>query len=98
MTYYSYLDEMENLCQRACNARKVTNPDDPYLADIYSAAEEGFVQKKMKIFAADALAPVASARTERLEQLRNTVEDWEERAAYIQKEEIDGQKSKRTTA
>ncbi len=97
MTYYSYLDEMENLCQRACNARKVTNPDDPYLADIYSAAEEGFAQKKMKIFAADALAPVVSARTERLEQLRKTVEDWEVKAAYIQKEK-DNEESKRTTA
>lgn len=98
MTYYSYLDEMETLCMRACQARRVTDPDDPYLADIYSAAEEGFFQKKMKCLADKASAPVPAARTERLEQLRKSVEDWEEKAAYIQKEEKDGGESKRTTA
>jgi|GEM_PF-3420627 len=91
MTYYSYLDEMENLCRRACYARRVTDPDDPYLADIYSAAEEGFFQKKMKCFADKASAPAGTARTERLEQLRKSVEEWEVKAAYIQKEEKDGQ-------
>lgn len=97
MTYYSYLDEMETLCRRACQTRKVTNPDDPYLADIYSAAEEGFFQKKMKCFADKASASAGTARTERLEQLRKSVEEWEVKAAYIQKEK-DNEESKRTTA
>ena len=98
MTYYCYLDEMQNLCLRACNALKVLKSDDPVLSDVYAAAEEGFFQKKQNCYAADASAPAGSAKKERLEKFRQTVADWEQDAAYMLKEENDARESKRTTA
>lgn len=98
MTYYCYLDEMQNLCLRASNALKVIHAEDPVLSDVYSAAEEGFFQKKQNCFAADASAPAGSAKTERLEKFRQTVADWEQDAAYKLKEENDARDKQRTTA
>ena len=98
MNYYNYLDEMQNLCLKACNALKVIHSDDPVLADVYSAAEEGFFQKKQNCLAIDAAAPAGSAKTERLEKFRQTVAEWEDRAAYKLKEENDAREIKRTTA
>ena len=46
----------------------------------------------------DAAAPAGSAKTERLEKFRQTVAEWEDRAAYKLKEENDARESKRTTA
>ena len=98
MNYYNYLDEMQGLCLKACNTLKVIHSDDPVLADVYSAAEEGFFHKKQNCLAVDASAPAGSAKTERLEKFRQTVDEWEYKAALILKEQNSERESKRTTA
>ncbi len=90
MTFYCYLDEMQNLCLRASNAFKVIKPDNPLLADFYDAAEEGFFRKKQNCAAFDAGAPVGELKTKRLEEFKQTVQDWENEAAYVCKEKADG--------
>lgn len=95
MIFYNYLDEMQTLCLRASRALKVLKPEDPVLADVYAAAEEGFFQKKQNCKTIDASAPAGSAKSERLERFRQTVVDWEDSAAYRLKEEND---AKRTIA
>lgn len=87
MTFYSYLDEMQNLCLRASKALKVIRPDDQVIVDVYSHAELGFFTSKMNCKAVDAAVPAGSAKTERLKQFRKTVEEWEEAAAYAVKDQ-----------
>lgn len=93
MTFYSYLDEMQNLCLRASNAFKVIKPDNPLLADFYDAAEEGFFRKKQNCAAVDAGAPAGALKKQRLEEFKKTVQRWEDQAAYICKEIADGKRS-----
>ena len=90
MTFYSYLDEMQNLCLRASNAFKVTKADNPLIADFYDAAEEGFFRKKQNLAAVDAGAPAGAVKAQRLEEFKKTVQEWENEAAYICKETADG--------
>lgn len=90
MTFYNYLDEMQNLCLRASNAFKVIKPEDPLLSDVYAAAEEGFFIKKQNCLAADAGAPAGEIKTKRLEEFKKTVQDWENKAAYALKEQNEG--------
>ena len=90
MTYYMYLDEMQNLCLRASNAFKVIKPEDPLLSDVYAAAEEGFFRKKQNYLAADAGAPAGEIKTKRLEEFNKTVQGWETMAAYALKEQNEG--------
>lgn len=90
MTFYNYLDEMQNLCLRASNAFKVIKPEDPLLSDVYAAAEEGFFRKKQNCLAADAGAPAGEIKTKRLEEFKKTVQDWETKAAYALKEQNEG--------
>ena len=90
MTFYTYLDEMQNLCLRASNAFKVIKPDNPLIADFYDAAEEGFFRKKQNCAAVDAGAPAGSLKTQRLEEFNKTVQEWENEAAYICKEQANG--------
>lgn len=90
ITFYNYLDEMQNLCLRASNAFKVIKPDNPLLADFYDAAEEGFFRKKQNCLAVDAGAPAGELKAKRLEEFKQTVQDWENEAAYVCKEKADG--------
>lgn len=90
MTFYIYLDEMQNLCLRASNAFKVIKPEDPLLSDVYAAAEEGFFIKKQNCLAVDAGAPAGEIKTKRLEEFKKTVQDWENKAAYALKEQNEG--------
>lgn len=90
MTFYNYLDEMQNLCLRASNAFKVIKPEDPLLSDVYAAAEEGFFIKKQNCLAVDAGAPAGGIKTKRLEEFKKTVQDWENKAAYALKEQNEG--------
>lgn len=92
MTFYCYLDEMQNLCLRASNAFKVIKSDNPLIADFYSAAEEGFFRKKQNCAAVEAGAPAGSVKTQRLGEFKNTVQEWENEAAYICKEMADGKR------
>lgn len=87
MTFYCYLDEMQNLCLRASNAFKVIKSDNPLIADFYDAAEEGFFRKKQNCAAVDAGAPAGSVKKQRLEEFKKTVQEWENEAAYILKEQ-----------
>ena len=89
MTYYCYLDEMQNFCLRASNAFKVIKPENPLLVDFYAAAEEGFFHQKQNCAAVDGLDPA-------LDHIR--LLKWEEQAAYTLKEQNDARESKRTTA
>ena len=90
MTFYCYLDEMQNLCLRASSAFKVIKPDNPLITEFYSAAEEGFFRKKQNCAAIEAGAPAGSLKTQRLEEFKKTVQEWENEAAYICKEISDG--------
>lgn len=85
MNYYTYLDTMQDLCLRASRALKVIKPADPVIVDVYSAAEQGFFEKKQNCIAANASVPAGSAKAERLKQFQETVEQWEEKAAYQEK-------------
>lgn len=85
MNYYTYLDEMQALCLRASRALKVIRPDDPVIVDVYQAAETGFYEKKQNCKAANASVPAGSTKAERLKAFRETVEQWEEKAAYLEK-------------
>ena len=87
MTFYTYLDEMQNLCLRASNAFKVIKSDNPLIADFYDAAEEGFFRKKQNCAVVDAGAPAGSVKTQRLGEFKKTVQEWENEAAYILKEQ-----------
>jgi hypothetical protein len=87
MTFYNYLDEMQNLCLRASEALKVIKPNDPVIVDVYSCAELGFFTRKQNCKAIDACVPAGGAKTERLKQFRKTVEGWEEAAAYAVKDQ-----------
>lgn len=90
MTFYSYLDEMQNFCLRASNAFKVIKPENPLLVDFYAAAEAGFFQQKQNIAAIDANAPAGAVKVRCLEDFKETLEKWENEAAYICKETADG--------
>ena len=90
MTFYNYLDEMQNLCLRASNAFKVIKPEDPLLSDVYAAAEEGFFRKKQNCLTADAGAPAGEIKTKRREEFKKAVQDWETKAAYALKEQNEG--------
>lgn len=92
MTFYNYLDEMQNLCLRASNAFKVIKTDDPLIADVYAAVEEGFFRKKQNCLAADAGAPAGITKTNRLAEFKATVQKWENEAAYALKEEANGKR------
>ena len=92
MTFYNYLDEMQNLCLRASNAFKVIKPEDPLLSDVYAAAEEGFFIKKQNCLTVDAGAPAGITKTNRLAEFKATVQKWENEAAYALKEEANGKR------
>ena len=82
MNYYAYLEEMQMLCLKASNALKVIGKSDKLMADVYSAAEEGFFQKKMRCSVEEAKEFAGGQRTERLQEFRSQVAQWEEEAAY----------------
>lgn len=87
MTFYNYLDEMQNLCLRASNAFKVIKPENPLIVDVYSAAEEGFYNKKLNLAAVDAGVPAGAIKARCLEEFKTAVQNWENEAAYAIKEE-----------
>ena len=98
MTYYCYLDEMQNFCLRASNAFKVIKPENPLLVDFYAAAEEGFFHQKQNCAAVDAKVPAGEVKVRCLEEFKQTLLKWEEQAAYTLKEQNDARESKRITA
>lgn len=98
MTYYNYLDEMQNFCLRASNAFKVIKPENPLLVDFYAAAEEGFFRQKQNCAAVDAGVPAGEVKIRCLEEFKETLQKWEDQAAYTIKEQNDAREIKRTTA
>ena len=82
MTYYDYLETMQELCLRASKALKVIKSDDPLISDVYDKAEEGFYRKKTICLVLDAQAPVEEAFLSRLSDFKTTVQKWEGAAAY----------------
>lgn len=90
MTFYSYLDEMQNLCLRASNAFKVIKPANPLLVEIYSRLEGSYYQEKQNITADDAGASIGAIKVRCLEDFKEAVQKWENEAAYICKETADG--------
>ena len=95
MTQYCYLDEMQNLCLRLCNAFKVTRPDDQVLIDLYDRAEEGFFRKKGELEAGLAAEEISEKQIERILGFQEFVEKTESDAAYKLRE---AEVEKRTTA
>ena len=92
MTFYNYLDEMQNLCLRASNAFKVIKPENPLIVDVYGAAEEGFYNKKLNLAAVDAGVPAGAIKARCLEEFKTAVQNWENEAAYALKEEANGKR------
>ena len=90
MTFYSYLDEMQNFCLRASNAFKVIKPENPLLVDFYAAAEEGFFHQKQNCAAVDAGVPAGEVKARCIKEFKEALEKWENEAAYICKETADG--------
>lgn len=93
MTFYNYLDEMQNLSLRASNAFKVIKPENPLIVDLYAAAEEGFYNKKLNLAAVDAGAPAGETKTDCLAEFQAAVQNWENEAAYALKEQNEKLKS-----
>ena len=98
MTYYNYLDEMQNICLRLSNAYKVTRDFDPLCADVYAKAEDGYFRAKENLKVSIASEPISEKLEQRLEILKQFVEKAETAAAYKLKEQSDAEKSQRTTA
>ena len=94
MTQYMYLDAMQNLCLRLCNAFKVTRPDDTVLIDLYDRAEEGFFRKKEILEAEHAKEEISENQIDRILVFQDFVERTETEAAYKLKEENDARDSK----
>ena len=87
MTQYVYLDTMQNLCLRLSNAFKVCRKGDQPLIDLYDSAEEGFFNKKQKLECEKAGLPISDEQRERVEKFGAYVQERENEAAYILREE-----------
>ena len=90
MTQYVYLDTMQNLCLRLSNAFKVCRKGDQPLIDLYDSAEEGFFNKKQKLLAIEAGLPISDEQRDRVEKFGAYVQERENEAAYILRDENAG--------
>lgn len=77
MTRYSFLVEMQDLCNRVAVAFKTVKKSDVLLPKVYFAASEGFHAKSERISAAKADEELPIALYKRLKDFRIWVEKVE---------------------